>query len=53
MPKFKFIRTVQYTEIIEVTAATVEEAKRLAIDSDDDGERNHDDTVISIELSTK
>lgn len=51
MPAFKFTRTVQYTEVIEVTAETVEEAKRLAKESADDGERNNDDTVISIELS--
>ena len=46
--KFKFLRTVQYTEVVEVEADTLERAKELA--SEDDGVRNHDDTTISLEL---
>jgi hypothetical protein len=51
MQTFKFTRTVQYTEVIEVVAETVDDAKRLANESEDDGECNNDETVISIELS--
>ena len=51
MPKYKFVRTVQYAEIIEVEAASVAEAKVSAYESEADGERIHDDMVISVEYS--
>lgn len=45
--KFKFLRTVQYTEVVEVEAESFERAKEIA--SEEDGIRNHDDTPISLE----
>jgi hypothetical protein len=51
MPTFKFIKTVQYTEIVEVEAETLAEAKEKALEAD--GERNHDDTLVSMEPARK
>ncbi len=48
MAKFKFKRTVQYTEEVEVDAPSLAEAKELALE--EDGVRNNDDTVIDLEL---
>lgn len=43
MAKFKFVRTVQYTEVVEVEAQDLAAAKQAALEAD--GERNHDDSV--------
>ena len=44
MPKFKVIKTFQYTEVVEVEADTAEAAKAAAMDID--GDRIHDDTLV-------
>lgn len=44
MPKFKVIKTFQYTEEVEVEASTAEAAKEAA--NDMDGDRIHDDTLV-------
>lgn len=44
MPKFKVIRTVQYTEEVEVEADTAAAANSAAEEMD--GVRNNDDRVI-------
>lgn len=51
MATFKFKRTVQYTEEIEVEANTEVEATALALE--EDGVRNNDDSVVDIELMSK
>lgn len=51
MSTFKFVRTVRYTEIVVVEAESLVDAKEKALEAD--GERNHDDTIVSLELSTK
>ena len=48
MAEFKFKRTMKYAEEVVVEAETLAEAKEKA--QEDDGVRNHDDTVVSIEL---
>ena len=48
MQAFKFIRTMQYTEVIEVQAETYAEARELA--EQEDGVRNHDDTVVEMQV---
>jgi len=45
---FKFVRTMRYTEVVEVQADAIDEARELAQAAD--GERIHDDTVVSLEL---
>lgn len=49
MPEFKFVRTIQYTEVVRVSAESLEDAQAQADQAD--GDRMHDDTVISIELA--
>lgn len=49
MPQFKFVRTMQYTEVIQVSADSLAEAQAQAYQAE--GDRMHDDTVISIELA--
>lgn len=49
MPDFKFVRTVQYTEVVTVSAQDLEEARAQADEAD--GDRIHDDRVISLELA--
>lgn len=44
MPKFLVTKTFQYTEEVEVDAATAEAAKAAAMEVD--GERIHDDTLM-------
>ena len=46
MQTYRFIRTVQYTETIEVQAEFYEAAEQLAMETD--GERNYDDTIIDM-----
>lgn len=46
MPQFKFLRTMQYTEVVTVDADDFQAARELA--QQEDGERNHDDTVIDM-----
>lgn len=48
MPDFKFVRTMQYTEVVTVTADCLKEAQAMAHQVD--GERMHDDTVVSLEV---
>jgi len=47
--KYTFLRTVRYTETIEVQADSYEEAKKIALHSED-AEHNNDDIVEDIEL---
>ena len=47
MTTFKFVKTIQYTEIVEVEAQTLAEAEEKAVEVD--GERNHDDTLVLME----
>lgn len=44
MPKFKVIKTFQYTEEVEVEADTAEAAKAAAMEID--GDRIHDDMLV-------
>lgn len=46
MSTYKFKRTMQYTEEVEVEADSLEAARELADEAD--GVRNNDDTVIDI-----
>lgn len=48
MTTFVFTRTMQYTETIEVQADTYQDALEQA--QKEDGVRNHDDTIIDIDL---
>jgi hypothetical protein len=45
---FTFLRTMRYTEVVTVEASSISDAKEVAAAAD--GERNHDDTVLSIEI---
>lgn len=47
MQTFKFKRTMQYTEEVEVSAETLAEAWEQA--QGEDGVRNNDDRVINME----
>lgn len=48
MPDFRFLRTMQYTEVVTVTADSLKDAQAAAHQTD--GERMHDDTVVSLEV---
>ena len=52
MHQFRFIRVVQYTEVVEVEAEDLAAAKRAALEAD--GEHQNDDSVQEIrQLPTK